>query len=102
MNREIRLAATPPEEIAFREAQLKVIDARIARVSRQCCEDIENGARLDAIDANIALLKGLYHSRELIIVELQRAGGYAVEAYERRRREAGKACGSRTSERSTT
>ena len=85
----MRLAANPPEEIAFREAQLKEIDARIARVSRECCEDIARGAPVTWIDAHIALLKGLYNSREMIIVELQRAGGYVTDAYERRRNNGG-------------
>ena len=95
---ETRLQAPLPEDIAFREAQLAEIDARIARVSRECCEDMERGAGLDAIDAHVTLLKGMYLSRELILVELKRAGGRVTEAYERRKRE----CGLKISETSTT
>ena len=88
---ETRMAAFDPnapgwEEIAERENQLREIDGRIAQTARQCCEDIEKHAPLTWIEANVALLEGMFHSRRLIIDELKRAGGYVTEAYERRRR----------------
>lgn len=88
---EARMAAFAPdapgyEEIARREAQLMEIDGRIARVSRDLCTSIEIGEPVTAIDAHVTLLRGLYNSRDLILNELRRAGGYVTEAYERRRR----------------
>ncbi len=83
-----RLAVTPPDEIVFREHQLMEIDARIARTARACCEEIEKGGSVTAIDAHVTLLEGLFRGRFLILNELKRAGGYVTEAYERRRREA--------------
>lgn len=95
---ETRIAAFAPdapgyEEIARREAQLMEIDGKIARESRELCEEINRGEPLTAIDAHVTLLRGMYTSRDLILNELRRAGGYVTEAYERRRR----ACGLRNS-----
>ena len=44
---ETRMQAPLPEDIAFREAQLAEIDARIARVSRECC--VNNGNTLASL-----------------------------------------------------
>ncbi len=84
----MRMAVTPPDEIVFREHQLMEMDARIARTARACCEEIEKGAPVTAVDAHVILLEGLFHSRALILDQLKYAGGRVTEAYERRRREA--------------